>query len=261
MINPYEPKAFKILHKRRFDSCSLLIAQCSLNPMPGQFLQASYLGAGECPISACSNSPKRVDLLIRDVGNVTSKLAQLDRGQSILLRGPYGNGYPLKEMEGKGIIIIASGTGSAPTRSLVQYIDKNRQKFKQVQIYHGFKKPEEIFFRSDFEDWSRKYIANISVDECADPDYRGKVCSVTESLPESISPENAVAVICGSDAVITSAKDRLIKYGFLPSQIYVSLEKHMKCGIGKCGHCVTDGKHICQDGPVFTMDEAGGMHD
>jgi anaerobic sulfite reductase subunit B len=263
MVNVYEPEAYKITKRKDFTSDTVLFrVQCKMKPEPGQFVEASVFGTGEAPISVCSYSDDYVDLLIRNVGNVTSKLFKLTKGSSINLRGPYGKGYPMKDMAGKDIIIIAGGTGVAPPRSVIQYIEGNRAKFHNVHLFLGFRSPEDILFKEDIDRWSKAFHVLMSVDKCADPSYGGKVCFVTDAFSDSdIIAENSVAVLCGPPIMMKVAVERLKAKGFADNQLYLSFERHMKCGLGKCGHCVVAGKYMCKDGPVFNYEAARDFYD
>ncbi len=261
--NPYEPKASKITENKMLTSdTALLKVSSGMNPDPGQFVEVSVMGIGECPISVCSYSKSHVELLVRGVGNVTKKIIKLEKGSSILMRGPYGTGYPMKDMEGKDIVVIAGGTGLAPPRSVIEYIEKNHKKYGKVSLFLGFRDPAEMLFREDIDMWKKRHDVTLTVDHCADPAYKGKVCFVTDAFSDAdISPGNKAVILCGPPVMMNVCIERLKKKGFDDEQIYLSYERHMKCGVGKCGHCVVAGKYMCKDGPVFSYKDARNFYD
>ncbi len=263
MDNIYMPKTYKITDKKKFTADTVLFRISSgMDPEPGQFVEASYHGVGECPISVCSYSTQYMELLIRDMGNVTKKLTGLEKGSSIALRGPYGKGYPMKDMIGKSVVIVAGGTGVAPPRSVIEYIAQHRIDYHDVRIFLGFRNPKEILFKDDIEKWSKQFKLALTVDQCADPSFTGKVCFVTDALGDAdITRDNTVVLLCGPPIMMKIAADKLGQKGFEDSQVYMSFERHMKCGLGKCGHCVIAGKYVCKDGPVFSYATARGFYD
>jgi len=263
MDRTYEPKPIRITEKREVSADTVILRLASqLNPLPGQFIQASFLGIGECPLSVCSYSPNYIDVMVRKKGNVTSKIFGSRRGSHLMVRGPYGNGYPMADMAGKNINVIASGLGIASPASLLHYIQENREKYHNVQVFIGFANPQEILCREEIESWSKQYNLVLTVDKCADPTFSGRVCYVTEAFGEAdIIPENSAVVLGGHDTMLRNAIRKLKAKGFSGKQIYLSMERHMKCGIGKCGHCTIKGVHVCKDGPVFTYDAMGGYYE
>lgn len=262
-INKYEPKTYKVSQKTDYTNDTFILkVPCSMHPKPGQFVEVSIMGIGECPISVCSYSKHYIELLIKNVGNVTGKIAKLKKGNQILIRGPYGHGYPMKDIVGKNIIIIAGGTGTAPPRSVIEYVEKNRDKFNKIFLFFGFRDPTEILFKEDIEKWSKQFNVNLCVDKCDNPDFNGKVGFVTDIFAGSEFPqENSAVLLCGPPIMMKIAIEKLKSKGFLDNQIYLSFERHMKCGVGKCGHCVVAGKYMCKDGPVFSYDEARDFYD
>jgi len=263
MDNPYEPKNHKIIEKKQFTEDTVLFkVPSSANPLPGQFVEVSIMGVGECPISVCSYSNNYMELLVRNVGNVTGKICNLKKGNNMMIRGPYGTGYPMADMMGKNIAIIAGGTGVAPPRSVIEFVSKNREKYHDVQVFIGYRDPTEILFKDDIEEWSKQFKLTLTVDKCADPSFSGRVCFVTDAFGDAdIIPENTVVILCGPPVMMKVGVDKLKAKGFVDNQIYLSFERHMKCGIGKCGHCVVAGKYMCKDGPVFNYTVAREFYD
>jgi anaerobic sulfite reductase subunit B len=228
---------------------------------PGQFYQISVAGIGEAPISVCSFSDEFIEFNIRGLGDVTNALIKLKEGDDMWLRGPYGSPYPMKDFIGKSLLIIGGGTGVASLRSVFKYVEKHRADYDRIHLFFGFKTPEEILFKKDLDYCNRIFDLHLCVDK-ANADYKGKVALVTQSLEESgLDSANKVAIICGPPAMIKFSIQKLEKMGFAHTQIFVSEERRMKCGIGMCGHCMISGIYVCKDGPVFRYDQIKNLHE
>lgn len=234
---------------------NLYKVKCDLNPLPGQFVEVSIPFLGECPISIASYDPEYIELLIRNVGSVTNAIFKLKKGDKIGIRGPFGRGYPMKEIEGRNILIIAGGTGVAPPVGVVKYIEKNRDKYGKVHIFLGFRTPNDMLFKKDIKRFEQKFSVQLTVDR-ADDTWTCDVGLITTLMAKhDLDPKNTTVICCGPPIMIKCSIDQLKSRNFSDEQIYVSLERHMKCGIGKCGHCMIHGKYACKDGPVFRFDE------
>ncbi len=261
-MNPYIPKQYNVMDvKKETSDTSTFRVNFKSRYMPGQFVMTSLLGIGECPISIASFSNKHVDLCIRNVGNVTNAIHKLKKNSKIFIRGPLGNGYPMEKFLEKNIILIGGGTGVAPLRGVVEYILAKRKKFKNADIFLGYRSPDDILFKRDFKEWKKKFNFYITVDK-GDKKWKGNIGVVTKLL-EKHKPnnKNSIVVICGPPIMIKFIVQTLKKFGFKDEQIYISLERLMKCGIGKCGHCLIKGKYVCKDGPVFNYKTAKLLED
>jgi len=227
----------------------------SLDHDPGQFVQVSLFGVGEAPISLCS-SPTQLDsfeLCVRNAGRFTAALHRLKVGDEIGIRGPFGVGFPVVPLEGNDVLLIAGGLGIAPLRSLINYIIDNRRDFGKVDILLGCRDPESMLFGSELDYWDQRIDINFScsIDRSA-PDWHGNVGLITALIPGvTLDPQKTFAVACGPPVMYRFVVDELLKKGIPEAHIYLSLERHMKCGLGKCGHCQIDDVYCCQDGPVF----------
>lgn len=225
----------------------------------GQFMEISVLGAGEAPISITSTPSRKgfLEFTIRAAGKVTKSIHNLKKGDTIYLRGPYGNSFPFEQLKGKNIYFIAGGIGLAPLRSLINLVFDNRKDFKHIKILYGSKTPDELCFKEEIEAW--KKIPDTEVWLTVDKPCDGWGCRVgvvTELWKDTkIQPDNAVAVLCGPPIMIKFAALKLTESKFNDKDIIMTLERYMKCGIGKCGHCNIGEKFVCIDGPVFTYSQ------
>jgi anaerobic sulfite reductase subunit B len=232
-----------------------------LSYMPGQFYQISVPGIGEAPISVCSFSEDYIEFNIRAIGDVTDALVKLAEGEMMWLRGPYGTHYPMKDLMGKSLVVVGGGTGVAPLRGILKYVEKHRADYERVHLFFGYKCPEDIIFKNDIDIWNRIFDLHMSVDKASN-DYKGRVCLVTNIVEESkLDPKNKIAFVCGGPGMIKFSIISLEKMGFTHDQIYISHERRMKCGVGMCGHCMISGTYVCKDGPVFRYDQIKKMHE
>jgi len=226
---------------------------------PGQFMELSVFGVGESPISITSTPthPELFEFAVREVGLVTGALHNLEPGDTIGLRGPFGNGFPVEEMKEKHILIIAGGIGLAPLRSLINYMLDNRNDFGDIDIIYGARTPGLLCFSDEFETWrmaSQTHL-HLTVDT-ETPGWNDHVGLVPILLKElAFHPENRIAVACGPPVMIKFTFAVLKASGFLDENIMTTLELKMKCGVGKCGRCNIGPKYVCQNGPVFRLSE------
>jgi sulfhydrogenase subunit gamma (sulfur reductase) len=228
-----------------------------LGHQPGQFVQVSLFGIGEAPISICSSPVKKgsFEMVVRRVGNLSESLHLLKPGDPVGIRGPFGKGFDTKEIEGKDIIFVAAGLGLPPLRSLINTMihDGNRAKFGRVIILYGVRSPAEFLFTEERRAWeTRKDIEyKVTVDR-ATPEWKGNVGVITTLIPDlKLDLGRTVAAVCGPPVMYKFALLALRSKGLRDDQIYVSLERRMKCGVGKCGHCQINSVYVCQEGPVF----------
>jgi sulfite reductase subunit B len=238
----------------------------SLGSEPGQFVGISLFGIGEAPISITS-SPSRsngtFELCVRQVGDVTSALHQLEPGAVVGVRGPFGHGFPIDKMRGKDILFAAGGLGLPPLRSLINEVLDQRGSFGRVIILYGTKQPSEILFRDEIVEWSEREDVefHMTVDR-GDEDWQGNVGVITTLFPKvTINPRNTVAATVGPPIMYRFVLMELLGKGIPETQIYLSLERRMKCGVGKCGHCQINDLYCCQDGPVFRYADVKGLEE
>ena len=234
--------------------------QKDFSSIPGQFLMISLFGAGESAISLSdSSSNGSMITTIRDVGSVTNRILGLKKGDYIGVRGPYGTGWPFDRMKGKNVLIVAGGMGIAPLRGAITYIKNNRKDFGHLEIIYGAKNPDDMIFTYEFDKWRKIKNSNLvlTVDALpGDTPFECRLGLVTSCFPVmKTHPTDAVALLCGPEIMMRYAAKCLETIGFDDKQIYLSLERRMKCGIGKCGHCQIGLKYACKDGPVFNYND------
>ncbi len=224
----------------------------------GQFVELSVPGVGEGPFTP-SSSPfqtEKMDVTIMNVGMVTNRLHQMQGGEIVGVRGPFGKGYPLKDMYGKEVLILGGGVGMAPLRSFLLTLLETPEKFKRIILCYGARTPEDIVYKNQFGDWMRNKNLEVyrSVDK-ADETWRETEGVVTVLLDKfRVDLDNSVAVVCGPPIMMKFGTLKLLELGHKPENIYLSMEKNMSCGVGKCGHCQLGRFYVCKDGPVFTYD-------
>jgi sulfhydrogenase subunit gamma (sulfur reductase) len=220
---------------------------------PGQFVMVSVFGLGECPISITSSPTRQtLQLCIRMAGKITSGIMDCRVGDVLGIRGPCGNGFPLEKMK-KDIIIAGGGSGFATLRSLVNYIVDKRSDFGEVAVVYGARTRQDLYFMQEYKSWQQTGIeVGVTVD-IGDESWKGNVGLVTNLIDKLRIPPGSAA-ICGPSVMINAVAKKLMERGFCHEDIYVSMERHMKCGVGKCEHCMIGPYHACQDGPVFSYD-------
>lgn len=229
--------------------------------LSGQFAEYSVFGEGEATF-CISSSPTRMDHLefsVKRVGRVTSALHQLNEGDTIGFRGPYGNHFPLDKLQGKNLLFVGGGIGLAPLRSLIQNVLDHRSDYREITILYGARSPQDLCFKYDLETWFHNpSVTMITTVDVGDKDWKGKVGLVPNVLEEvAPSPVGAAAITCGPPIMIRYTLKSLERLGFTPSQIWTTLEMKMKCGLGKCGRCNIGPLYVCKDGPVFSLEEIG----
>ncbi len=232
-----------------------------LGHLPGQFVQVSLLGWGEAPISVAS-SPTRdgyFEMGVRRAGSLTAAMHELKAGDAIGIRGPFGNPFDLPRLRGKDLLLVSGGCGLAPMRSLIQYCEDRPEEFGALAILYGAKSPADTLFKDDLAAWeaSARFACSRTVDRVTGGDcYSGGVGLVTALIPPlAIDPNRTVAVLVGPPVMYRAVIDELHKKGLGSDRIAVSLERQMRCGVGKCGHCTIEHLYCCQDGPVFWLNE------
>ena len=219
---------------------------------PGQFFEVSIPRFGEAPISVSGITEDLVDLTIRKVGVVTNEIFESYVGSTLLMRGPYGNGFDVEKFKGKEVIIIAGGTGLSPVRGIVNHFSDHPEDAVSTSLIAGFKSPKDVLFKADFERWEKNMQVIRTVDS-APEDYEGPVGMVTKYIPDLpiMDVNNTAFITVGPPIMIRFVIAEILKRNVPEENIWISHERKMCCGIGKCGHCKMDSTYVCLDGPVF----------
>jgi len=260
----YVPEAAKIVEIKQFTPQEKffrleLASGRSLGHMPGQFVQVSLLGIGEAPISISSPpaDDHYFDLCVRAVGDVTNKLHTLNEGDEIYIRGPFGHGFDddiLAKMKDKHLLFIAGGIGYVPLRSLINKVVPEHDIYDKISILYGCKTPAERMYPEELTEIAQMG-GNVELLETVDKgtdDWSGNVGVITTLIPKvEFNPEDTIAVIVGPPIMYKFVLTTLMERNVPKENIYMSLERRMKCGVGKCGHCQMGDSYVCQEGPVY----------
>lgn len=237
-----------------------------LGHQPGQFVEVSVMGIGEAPISISSPpiNDNSFELAVRKVGNLTNAMHRLGVGDKLGIRGPFGTNFPTEEAKGKDVLFVAGGIGLVPLRSFIKFVLEHRKDYGEVTILFGARNPSEQLFLTELAEWrGRKDIRYLETVDRADATWKGNVGVITTLFSKvHVDPSKTICVVVGPPVmyrfVIMEAKAK----GIPDTQIFLSLERRMKCGLGKCGHCQINKIYVCQDGPVlrysdiFDLEEA-----
>ena len=248
-------RMMKLTEKETFFEIGLDDGQ-PLGHQPGQFVEVSIFGVGEAPISVSSPpGGNTFQLVVRNVGDLTNKLHSLSEGDKIGIRGPFGTGFDTAAMKGKNLLFIGGGLGIVPMRSLIKYVVNNRQHYGKVMILYGCRDPTELLFKDEIAQWENMEDVEMhkTVDTCAEGEtWNGQVGVITTIMPlVTFDPLNTYAIVVGPPIMYRFVNRDLLNMGMPPENIIVSLERRMKCGVGKCGHCQINGVYVCKEGPVF----------
>ena len=241
----------KLFHVRILDDAE----RARFTFLPGQFVMIEVPGYGEAPFSISSSTSNKgfIELCIRKAGTVTNALHRAQRRAKVGIRGPFGNHFPLERMKGNSILLIAGGLGLAPLRAPIYYATENRVDFKDVHILYGTKSPETLLFDYQYEEWRRIDGVNIEIIvEEPDETWKGPVGLITELLDDvQVDPGATYAIVCGPPVMFKFVCQRLSQMGIPMDRMFVSLERRMHCGMGKCCRCNVGATYTCTDGPVF----------
>ena len=237
----------------------------ALTFIAGQFIELTIPGVGEAPFTP-SSSPAVKDIMevtVMKVGKVTDKVHELKKGGTIGVRGPLGKGYPLDDFKGKEVLVVGGGCGFAPLRSLMYELFGRVNDFKKLLFRGGCKTPKDFLYRKEVEEWTKKEDLDIdlTVDK-GDVSWKRNVGIVNTILDGmEMDCKNGIAVVCGPPVMMKFGTKKLLELGFKDENIYLSMEKNMSCGIGKCGHCRIGIYYACKDGPVFQYSKIKNSHE
>jgi len=231
----------------------------------GQFAEYSAFGAGESTFCIASSPTRKgyIECCFRAVGRVTEELRRLEPGDSIGVRGPYGNSFPIEQFHGKNLVFVAGGIALPPLRTLIWNCLDLRDKFGEITIVYGARTEADLVYKRELEEWGKR--ADVRLVKTVDPggngpEWDGQVGFVPTILEQAApSAENTIALVCGPPVMIKFTLPVLEKLGFTDDQVYTTLENRMKCGLGKCGRCNVGNVYVCKDGPVFTARQVKEM--
>ncbi len=265
MVNPFLPNVASVVNVRQetndIKTLTLRFKEQTLDFdfTPGQFVEVSIFGYGEVPLGLASSPTRRqtIEISVKRMGMVTTEIHKLTPGDTIGVRGPYGNGWPVERLRGKDVLIIGGGIGLSPLRSLIDYILDNRDEFGSLKILYGARTQNDMVYRPLLQQWEEhKNTEVFCTVDIGTPGWTGNVGVVTNLFQTAhISTDNTIVITCGPPVMIKFVTIGLEKMGFADTDIITSMEKMMKCGVGKCGHCNIGSKYVCIDGPVFTHKE------
>jgi sulfhydrogenase subunit gamma (sulfur reductase) len=267
--NPYQPhlarlvRVFKMVDNNSLFTFRFLDEQLArgFTHRPGQFVMLSVPGAGEAPISISSSPtrPEVLELCVRRVGRVTDALYRMQANDVVGIRGPYGNGFPVDLIRGNNLLIAAGGLGMAPLRSLLWYAIDHRDRFRSITLMYGARTPAAMLFRDELVSLVDRPDLNCLLCVDADPDgtWQNRICQLPALFEQfDVDPATTYAAVCGPPVVYRFVLQRLLMLDFPKDRILMSLERRMKCGVGKCGHCSVGYKYTCLNGPIFTYWDA-----
>jgi len=249
-------KTFRLSFVSREDNASFSFT-------PGQFAMFGVAGVGEAPISICSPSfeHKYIEVSIRKAGNVTGAMFGMKKGDTVWVRGPYGRGFPLDECKGRDIVLVAGGIGFPPLASVIDHLARHRKEYGRIWVLYGARDFEDLVFRKRSKRWTGiENLKMLVTVESPCTSWNGCTGMVTDLFSGlDVDGKRTVAMSCGPPVMMKFVTLGLQKMGIQDNDIYLSLERMMQCGIGKCGHCSIGDRHVCTDGPVFRYGEIKNM--
>jgi NAD(P)H-flavin reductase len=232
---------------------------------PGQFNMIYAFAKGEAAISISSDPSKNSNIShsIHKIGYVTNALSQLKKGDMVGIRGPFGSSWPVDEAKGKDVVFVAGGIGLAPLRPALYHVFRNRKNYGRITLLYGARTPPDILYRVELEEWSRKHkIEIMTIVDRSDSFWKGNVGVVTGLFSYiTVDPHSTLAMVCGPETMMKYCIDDLKSLGIPKHNIYLSMERNMKCAIGFCGHCQFGHNFICKDGPVFNYSHVKRIFD
>jgi NAD(P)H-flavin reductase len=266
--NPYRPikaKIEKVITETPTIKTFVLRPEEALGFEAGQFMQVGIPGMGECPFTPSSDPKKKdtIEFSIMKAGSVTARLHEMREGEDLAVRGPYGKPYPIKDYFGKELYVVGGGVGLAPLRAFLFAIHHEIDNLKKIEVRFGARTPSDISYKKAIEGWKKWKNTKIDMTvDAGDHGWKGNVGLVTTILKDDdVNVKNAVAVVCGPPIMMRFVTKRLLDMGFADKDIYLSMEKNMSCGIGKCFHCNLGSYFVCKDGPVFTWEQIKDIPD
>jgi NAD(P)H-flavin reductase len=255
------PQPFRVRRRRRetADTWTLTLeplAGAPISPGPGQFTMVYAFGVGEIPISVSGSHDGLLVHTVRAVGAVSAAICNAKQGAVLGVRGPFGTTWPVQDAVGHDVLVIAGGVGLAPLRIAVQTLERSREDYGEVTLLYGGRSPGDLLFRRELESLRRRGKLNVDVTvDAARPDWAGKVGVVPKLIDGAhFDPETVIALVCGPEVMMHFAVTALRERGVDARQIYLSMERNMRCAVGHCGHCQLGPTLVCRDGAVYSYD-------
>jgi NAD(P)H-flavin reductase len=255
------PQPFRVRRRRRetADTWTLTLeplAGAPISPSPGQFTMVYAFGVGEIPISVSGAHDGLLIHTVRAVGAVSAAICNAKQGAVLGVRGPFGTTWPVHDAVGHDVLVIAGGVGLAPLRTAVQALERSREDYGEVTLLYGGRSPGDLLFRRELESLRRRGKLNVDVTvDAARPDWAGKVGVVPKLIDGAhFDPETVIALVCGPEVMMHFAVTALRERGVAAEQIYLSMERNMRCAVGHCGHCQLGPTLVCRDGAVYSYD-------
>ncbi len=261
------PRPFAVVHRRR-EAASIWTLELEpvdgepLRPLPGQFTMVYAFGIGEVALSVSGVHDGRLIHTVAAVGAVTTAICAARPGTVLGVRGPLGNSWPLERAQGSDVVVVAGGVGLAPLRGALRHLLAHRGEYGELVLLYGSRSPAGVLYRAELERWRRLGMSVDVIVDAAGPEWPGQVGFVTELIPPArFDPDAAVAMVCGPEVMMTHCARALLDRGMAAEDVYVSLERSMRCGTGHCGHCQLGPTLVCRDGPVYGYDRvAPALH-
>lgn len=265
IYQPVEAIILEIIQETPAIKTFVLKPESNFSFQTGQFIELTVPGLGEAPFTP-SSSPAikdRMDVTIMQAGTVTKRLHNMQIGDKVGVRGPYGKGYPLEDFKGKDILIVGGGVGLAPLRSLLFSLFADIDNYNRIILCYGARTPSDIIYKELLPQWSAiNKVSVVTTVDIGEPSWQGNVGLVTAILKGlSLDVNNAVSIVCGPQIMMKFVAIKLLDLKLSPQNIYLSMEKNMSCGLGKCGHCRIGKFYVCRDGPVFSYEQLKGLYD
>ena len=263
--DPMIPSRFRLRRVRRetYDTFTLELEPANgadgFSFAPGQFNMLYVFGVGEVPVSISGDptNPQTLVHTVRSVGAVTQAICRLKRAGMLGVRGPFGDHWPVEEAVGSDVVIVAGGIGLAPLRPALYYLLSNREKYGRIVVLYGARTPEDLLYKPELEKWRGHFDLEVEVTvDTAPARWRGNVGVVTTLIPRArFDPLHTVAMVCGPEVMMRFTLRELDVRGVGAENIFISMERNMKCAVGLCGHCQFGPAFVCKDGPVFRYDQ------
>ena len=262
-VHPMIPATYRVCRIRKETHDTVTLAAAPLEGeahsfAPGQFSMLWVFGVGELPISVSGDPGERQELVytVRSVGRATHALVSRKLGEPLGVRGPFGSSWPLERSKARDVLVVAGGIGLAPLRPVIYHVLRHRQSYGKLVVLYGARTPRDVLYRKELAGWAREADTHVlTTVDSGGLNWRGHVGVVTTLFRFTrLEPRRTVAMVCGPEIMMRFAIRELTARGFDDSDIYLSLERNMKCAVGSCGHCQYGPYYVCKDGPVFSYE-------